>query len=57
MPDTSMGRIGVNLLAGENIGAELKQRNYPDVAIGKILGIYCASCARSCDNHLLMPDD
>jgi microsomal dipeptidase-like Zn-dependent dipeptidase len=26
------------LLAGENLAAELKRRNYSEVAIGKILG-------------------
>jgi microsomal dipeptidase-like Zn-dependent dipeptidase len=30
--------IGANLLAGENLAAELKRRNYPEAAIGKILG-------------------
>jgi hypothetical protein len=30
--------IGANLLAGENLAAELKRRNYPEVAIGKTFG-------------------
>ena len=30
--------IGANLLDGENLGAELKQRKYSETAIGKILG-------------------
>ena len=30
--------MGANLLAGENLAAELKRRNYPETAIGKILG-------------------
>ena len=30
--------IGANLLAGENLAAELKRLNYSEVAIGKILG-------------------
>jgi hypothetical protein len=30
--------IGANLLAGKNLPAELKRRNYPEVVIGKILG-------------------
>jgi hypothetical protein len=30
--------IGANLLVGKNLAAELKERNYPEVAIGKILG-------------------
>jgi hypothetical protein len=30
--------IGANLLDGQNLAAELKGRNYPEAAIGKILG-------------------
>ena len=30
--------IGANLLAEDNLAAELKRRNYPEEAIGKILG-------------------
>lgn len=30
--------IGANLLSGENLAAELERRNYPEAAIGKILG-------------------
>jgi hypothetical protein len=30
--------IGANLLAGENLAAELKRRNYPEDAVNKILG-------------------
>jgi microsomal dipeptidase-like Zn-dependent dipeptidase len=30
--------IGVNLLAGENLAAEFRRRNYSEAAIGKILG-------------------
>jgi hypothetical protein len=30
--------IGANLFAGENLAGEFKRRNYPEVAIGKILG-------------------
>ena len=30
--------IGANLLAGKDLAAELKRQNYPEVAIGKILG-------------------
>jgi len=32
------GGIGAKLLAGENLSAELKRRNYPEAAIGEILG-------------------
>jgi hypothetical protein len=38
------------------LGGELRQRNYPEEAIGKILGgNLLGSCARFCQNHLFMP--
>jgi hypothetical protein len=50
-------RVGANFLARENLAADLKRRNYPEEAIGKILGVnYSGSCAWSCHNPLLMPE-
>jgi microsomal dipeptidase-like Zn-dependent dipeptidase len=46
------------LLAGENLAAELTQRNYPEVAIAKILGgNLLRVLPRFRQNQLLVPDD
>ena len=48
--------IGANLLAGENLAAELKRLNYSEVAIGKILGDSLLQIVgQSCHCQLLTP--